>query len=423
MKSHFGWFLVMSFAVLSDRAWADSSRISIPDETVVELGMGYNTVSGELGEPCVQGSSLIIPSDSVHAGLQKSEFELRKIEDVSELKGGLELSLSAVFGLGSYVRDPKFSYFSQNDPSRNSVTLMVRSRVVTKTVGMRGLQLKGSFSSSMVHSLESVSAEGKAAFLASCGNQFVQTMSWGGEFLALVKFEAESEAKKQKISGFLATLIAWVKGSADLSRDFSEETRGSKISIQIIRRGGVGDGPGLEIDKLIDYAKNFQSVVTPDAGSVPLSAETRSYEMIRGVSKANYFNLSAQESILSQYEHADLKARTLMSQWVEVQDHPEKYELLESSQLQSSITQLSSILSQIESSVRGCASDLLDGCVYREPDWPHAVIPVKRSAEPVRWSPPMDGSPSDPLIDVMGLDEETKATELPINSVGGVIGS
>lgn len=380
-----GFFWVLFLNLFASPIRADSNRISLPEETLVDLGMGYNSVTGEFGERCVRGSVWPTPKDLVHELAHKSEFELKKIEDVSALKGGLELNLGASFGLGSYLRDPKVSYFSANDPGHNNVTLMVRSRVVTQVSGVTDLHLQERFSSLVAPSVGGDLTRGKTDFLVACGNQFIQSISWGGEFLALVSFEAETEVKRRKISGVLGAFIAWANGQGELSHNFSEETRGSRISTKIFQRGGIGEGPAIEVDKIVEYARNFPSKVTVGSGSVPLSAETRSYGVIYGVSKSNYINLSSQESVLKKYEEANVKARALVSQWEQVQGHPDDYVAFEGSRISRILSELKAILGKVEKSAHACVSDLLDGCTYEEPVWPDQAIPARRPQTGERW--------------------------------------
>jgi hypothetical protein len=379
LRSIFSWVLVGFYCLSIGTALADSNQISISDGSAVEPGLGYNSVTGEFGEGCVRGKPFVTPSESTHPGLQRIEFELKKIEDISQLRSGLELNLSAIFGLGSYIKDPKVTYFSENNPGRGSVTLLVRSRVITHRTGIRDLELNGSLGAGLMRSSpEAGNLNTKVEFLASCGNQFVQTVSWGGEFLALVKFETETELKKQKVQGFLGALIAWVEGKAELSKNYSEEIRGINISTKMIRKGGSGESPALEVNRVVEYARNFPNTVSASSGSVPLSAETRSYDLIHGVDRSNYHHLAAQESILRQYEQNILKARALISRWSNVQTHPESYESVEGVDLRGILANLDAMIQKIEASARRCTQDLLSGCVDEDVEWPQISVPSER---------------------------------------------
>lgn len=373
---------------------ADVSRILVPDESVVELGMGYNTVTGEFGDSCTQGQLLVAGPQGSRSGLMKTEFELRKIENLSQLKGGLELNLSASLGLGSYIKDPKVSYFYENNPGKNIITLMVRSRAITQLVRLQEAQLKSDWAE-----LTKV----KSSFLSTCGNQFVQSVTWGGEFLALVNFEVDTEVKRQKVAGLLGAIVAWVSGNAELARTVAQESKDTRNSIRILRKGGGEDAPDLEIDKIIEYARSFPSRVAAPAGAVPISAETRSYSVIRGVSRDQYFHLTDQEGVLARYEDAQLKARNQISQWSHVSEHPELYEGLQPNQAQLQIGKLQAVLDQIGRSVRQCTQELLSGCVYREPVWPQGVIPARRHEPAGRWQPPTDPATPEPILDDVNL--------------------
>jgi hypothetical protein len=380
IRKNYIWVFFLGSVFLGYSAWADSNRISLTDESLVELGMGYNSVTGEFGEPCVHGTALNTSVESPHVGLQRTEFELKKIENISQLKGELELNLSAVLGLGSYFKDPKVSYFSENDPSRNSVTLLVRSRVVTHRTGIRELQIKDEVNSLVSPSSEIPNQKNRALFLASCGNQFVQSISWGGEFLALLRFETETELKRQKIAGYLGALIAWFQGQGELSRTYSEEVRGISMSTKMIRKGGVGENPALDVEKIIEYARNFPNTLTAESASVALSAETRSYDIIRGMPRSHYDDLASQESVLGKWEQANLKTRTLISEWGQVQDHPELYESVAAVYILGALEKLRLILSQTEAAARACAQNLTDDCHFQEPDWPVIAVPKARTA-------------------------------------------
>ena len=280
--SRFLSLLLMSIPSISQAAQFD------PQKTGAKFGSGFDTLGSVIKGDCVRKDvgveNILTASEpaSVLDGVYQSKrltphgqsvtYSATQISSLAKLRQVTNVSASASFSYGIYQGSGRFAFFEDETFDSFSSYMYLSVEVENLTESLKSKLLTESALKSM--------NEGPNAFRELCGDEFVNTLTHGGTFSAVVKFETTSAEHQKQVSASISGAIAGF-GSAEgaFSQNLATLNQLAKSSVLIVRKGSAGAVPPL--DKLNEYALNFpDSVSAASGGEWPFLASTFGYNTV-----------------------------------------------------------------------------------------------------------------------------------------------
>ena len=254
-------------------------------ETVLSImGRGYNSfrAGGPMGD-CVKGT-IVGPTPGGRSSPSYSIDVIRSYEQFQS-ETHAEASVSADFA--SFSGSLKATFDQAESSTTNTQFLLVRERVaMNREIDLDNPQFKRNLP-------PSTDVNGQALFFRACGDQFVSHVVMGGEFIALVSFQA-TETDVQKSLDVDASVSTF---STDASMNFQtamkDSQNKSKLHIYVRQIGGAGgrlpryqlspDGSvsNTAVALTLQYAEQFPAQVNLQTAA-PIGMDTQPYEYIGG---------------------------------------------------------------------------------------------------------------------------------------------
>lgn len=157
----------------------------------LRLGRGFNTLTGELKDSCIEAleSISIQPSSEERFSLQ-----LMYVEQARDFLHTLALSPAAFFRFG-YFREEPASLYLERGPTPYGSHLLIRAIAVERVESLRSRRL----TELGLEKWES----GRAEFLSACGNRFVTGRIVGTELLAVLEALSHDVSGQESIAALL----------------------------------------------------------------------------------------------------------------------------------------------------------------------------------------------------------------------------
>ncbi|HXI72279.1 MAG TPA: hypothetical protein VNN22_18150 [Verrucomicrobiae bacterium] len=240
-----------------------NNSFEIDPQSPATLGQGYDTFSSKLMGKAVEVGPL---SSGI---LNKAEFTLELISSFSDLKKSLNISAQASFsGLwGGF--DTSMQYANQSQSTSYRTYLMVKAKVYTKFEQLKVFE--------MADAPNRLLRRNKLAdFYKAYGDEFIASITYGGELYGLIEFSSNSESQQSDLRASLSLSIAKFNASGNLQNAFSEINQQTSLSVKILRRGVDGGAFVVTPDELQKMAVNFPNAIT-NAPPTPILATTYNY--------------------------------------------------------------------------------------------------------------------------------------------------
>ncbi|MBZ4416566.1 hypothetical protein [Myxococcus sp. RHSTA-1-4] len=268
---------------------AQQATYAIPDGINVQLGMGFDSLGGRTRATCVETAS-----DTQTGTLTR--FELHAVESFRDLRRELGVSASMSFGIGLWSGGAYASYSSSRNFSNRTSFLLVRA------IAQNG----ANFVKEPYKLNEWAAKLEPADFLDKCGDSFISSRVLGGEFLAVYKFESESEENAEQVRAGIRAAAGNFSGAADVERKLNEIRGYSSLEVRIIRKGSSETLPSAQdTKKLLEYALNLPELVKPGSGNeYPYSFATTPYQLVQGFRRTSSIS-SRQRALNALAEAAD----------------------------------------------------------------------------------------------------------------------
>lgn len=237
------------------------------------LGDGLESFAGQHRVTCLANTSARPDS----ASGQVVRFSLDEAKSLSDLSSRIGVSMASKFGIGVWAGDLSARYLTASRFTRTSATFVAR---VTVQNAVQTLQ-------SPALTAETCSLD-EATFRARCGDSYVNSITTGGEFIAIITYEATTEQEARAFASALR--FGEVTGTSGLSVSIEELRQKfgatSRLTANIIRRGGSGSLPRPVVGEVLDYALRFPTLVDNTDGSpVPVSFTTQTFPRIEASSR------------------------------------------------------------------------------------------------------------------------------------------
>lgn len=302
-----GLWLVAAFAVAASAAPASAlaqerryAATHVPASLVI--GTGFETLRAETRETCVA------PTLSPTRAVQQVEFEMTHVESTSEVARMSAMSASAAFGVGLWSASAEASLLSTARRSEHTVRFLARVTVTNTEEYAATARL-----------LDEFAALDRSALRERCGNGYVSATLTGGEFVALIEYDAASEAEarefrsriqvSQRVTGSGAT--AAVQGA------FSQFSSSSRLHVRYSIRGATGSIPAQTPEDALRYALDFPALVQS-------SGQVFSFRVTPYPRGGSHFG-TAREDQIARLADLMLNAQRRLDEYRAVIDHPEEY--------------------------------------------------------------------------------------------------
>ena len=226
-----------------------NSVIEVPSGSTILIGRGFNSVRAEVLSNCVKNGALT----TIGGSGQNTEFVMKQIETIEDLKESLAVSASGSFGYGLYKGSAKASFMKSKDFSSNSSYLMVSVKVSNQTETLEKYEFTD-------EARALLKANKRTEFLNRCGDEFFAAKTTGGEFTAIVEFKSKTEQEKQDISASIKASGGTWKVATDFKSAMEKLSKVSETKVTILREGGSGELPNF--DNLVQAALKFPAEIT-----------------------------------------------------------------------------------------------------------------------------------------------------------------
>lgn len=120
----------------------------------------------------------------------------------------------------------------------------------------------------------------KEAFYRRCGTHFVDSITTGGSFVALIDIQTSGSTEAQDISAKITGSSFTVSGSAEMKTSLQKAISNKTIRVNIVQQGGVGESASFvgSVDKLLQRLDQFSTTVQNNPVAVDFTL--KSYDRI-----------------------------------------------------------------------------------------------------------------------------------------------
>lgn len=224
-------------AVAQERAYGITS---VPPTMFV--GTGFDTLRSELRQDCMNATA-------VSTTAQRIEFEFSHISSTAQAYRSSRMAASASFNVGVWSGGAEVGRFSRSSSSRHSVRFILRMTVLN---GQRRAVLPRTRRN----------ARRSRYDREQCGNSYVSSLTTGGEFIALIEYDATNEEDAQTFAARIRGRHASGSGaSAEVENLASSFSDNSRLHVRFVIRGATGPVPAETIPEVLAYARNFPATV------------------------------------------------------------------------------------------------------------------------------------------------------------------
>jgi hypothetical protein len=191
--------------------------------SIAQLGAGYDSFTGSIRGDCIDGAE----AEQQTQG-QRVDINVLHIKDEREFSQVLNITVKAKYGLfnagASSVTESTFNSFS--------TYLVVRTIVDVRTwLSKRPKLLPRALA---------LATSNPARFREQCGNNFVRSITRGGEYSALVEVFSSTQAERNDIKLKADGAAGIFKTSADAAKSISSIVKGYRYAAKLVRAGGRG---------------------------------------------------------------------------------------------------------------------------------------------------------------------------------------
>lgn len=321
-----------------DRSIPERRYASIP-ESGVELGMGWNSLRGEIVPNfCMDFAPVRSPG-------QEIEVDIHEVSDQSEIMDSLnvsaEVAVKTMFASGG----AKANFARESKVSSNSTTLLLHAVVEDGVLfmgpphapaatrsGFPAVEPAQLFSAEKQRSGPTVLefspevkayAENPDKFRDMCGDYFVSAVFGGAELIATLTFTANSEASSQDISAAVQAQYGAISASVAAEKKNSASEQSTDFRLNFVQ---VGGGPGM-IPMSKDGLEQKLRELSIEAHNNPKlhTMELRSYREVAGADGLVFSSKDKEFEVIADYYWL---LTSLYTDLAEVLNAPQNYRTL-----------------------------------------------------------------------------------------------
>lgn len=231
----------------------DVTHFVLNETSVIPLGMGYRTGSGQATQVCVDGDET--KEESPRLGF---DFDSRSSSRVREESVGVEVGASAV--IGGFGAQSRLEYAVERAASSNDINIVLRSKIQTHTDALTSM-IRLADDDSV--DLEELASTDPFRLEEICGDRWVVRRVFGGALTVYFRVSTTSETDKERLRAELSASFGagGFEGSVQSALQKTLSTR--ETTIQIERIGGRPRSlpPNFTPEALIQYISAFPTDV------------------------------------------------------------------------------------------------------------------------------------------------------------------
>ena len=214
-----------------------------------------------LGRGCDRASGLnygealdFLPAQPIidGGGGQQVAFDLRQITSSQELMQSFNLTASASFS-GALDISAEAKYASQQQINQYHTYLLISVRVTNPELVIRSPKLKP-------EAFELLQTQGWDAFEQQYGADYLAGLISGGSYYALIEIKTRDKTEQQDISAAVSASYGIFKGDVKAENKLKEVIKNKELTVKILQSGGSSDVLEVELDDMIQQAKEFPAV-------------------------------------------------------------------------------------------------------------------------------------------------------------------
>lgn len=319
----------------------------------MDFGIGYDALLGEMRGDWVERTE---PQPLKGGQGQEIFFQLHKVNSTQELAQHLNFSTNANINCASFIEGSATTAFLSNRKiNRYSVYLLLRVVVKNPALQMRDVELK----QQAIKLLKSPG--GATEFRKRAGDEFIVGIISGGEYIALIEIEANSEDQKNEISGQISAINSNFGFAGNFTTNWkntiSNISKKGYTKIFSLQRGGQETKVPQNIEEMITHAENFPLSVK-DSFAKPLQAIFLNYRSTLNLpANINLIDITQAKEIITRLWESHSKYVDVLSNIEYVLQNPKKFENFDSHELQQKATEVSKKIENLISSAKECARD------------------------------------------------------------------
>ncbi|WP_141736034.1 hypothetical protein [Oligoflexus tunisiensis] len=360
-------FLFLCFSCKSTNSNSSVKATIDPDSSDFTLGRGIDLLTGEAKGDCVDVTG---PAPSFDSNGKQFTLKILKMTSSKEIFKSVDISTKAKYGGGFGSVKGKASFTESVAINAQSLYLLITVQVTNPLYTMTKTRM-------LEDAVNIMSKNGNEAFRSVCGDEFVRSYVSGGEFIALLEIQTDSDEHKKKIDASLKGSYGAFGGSASFSSSLEEAIKKNKTQIYVYQSGGVFSNIGLSADELINRAKAYPDSINKD-NAKPIIAYTASYKtLLNFPADKNAIDIRNQDLVLRTLADNDLDLSDLLSTITYPLTHQDQYESIDAAGLNDASNRIKAALNKIREGASKCLSDYRT-CSLPEFVIPEVVIPARK---------------------------------------------
>lgn len=289
--------------------------VSLKDATGMELGRGYDILTGNPRGDCVDRTTT---QDNSKLGPNEVTFRSTRIESSESLGKFFNVSASASAGWGTFSGGASASATSALTVSRYNLTYAVDAEVNRKGDSIRDASLK----SRLTNLIKSGEAEKLARFHDVCGDGYIGELQFGGRFQAVIQIETTSQSDTEQTAASVNASFGAGAGAASFAQSIKRTAETHAVRIWSFQKGGSGSIP-LSPQELQNRVAALPDLVK--ASPSPIGAAIFSYVTVLDDVSLPVEDFKTREQALVQLSQVMQRARDQEADAQYILDHPSEF--------------------------------------------------------------------------------------------------
>ena len=264
--------------------------LTIDDEAGLEIGRGFDVLSGNPRADCVDRTG-----SGDHASFGPDVFfQSHEITDNEQLDQALGMSASANFHGGAGSASASATFSKSLNVESYSLSYIINASLTAKGPSLRDVKLKPQY-------LRLLKSGKLDRFRGLCGDGYIGEFIVGGEFKALIQIHTASRAERQALSGSVSASMSMASGSASFSSLLATISKTNETKILTYRRGGSGTPIAITPDTIAAQASALPEIVR--LSPVPVRMSIFSYITLLDDPTIPLFDFDKREDEIVQLSH------------------------------------------------------------------------------------------------------------------------
>ena len=247
-----------------------TEKVAIDAVPVVFMGSGFNSLKRN---PWTGGHALIVNpglETPIHEGGMRVWYSFKVSERSRRLHRSLRGEVSASYG---GVFDAEGSL--QQSTELNSYCVTAIADITVQTGSKSIVPSDRLLAPAALERL--ANPAGLASFSTAYGNAYVQSATFGGRLVALLKVQTKSEAERKEVEAEMSAGVGPFGSSAEFEKKSRKATKKRQVQVQGFQLGGTNAGAfSGSLDSFLKRAARFAAAAK--AAPVVLSLHVAPYE-------------------------------------------------------------------------------------------------------------------------------------------------